>query len=120
MAQRTGVLVADAEPSIYLYTQTFRVPGDNSGAVMERRGFIALGQLEDYDQKVVFRHEQTLSKPKADRLNLLRATQSHFGQIFMLYSDPSAEIDACPAAERPADGRSSRRIRCAAPHVEGL
>ena len=89
-----GVLAADDEPSLYLYTQTFRVPGDHSGAVMERRGFIALGQLEDYDQKVVFRHEQTLSKPKADRLNLLRSTQTHFGQLFMLYSDPAAEIDA--------------------------
>jgi uncharacterized protein (DUF1015 family) len=89
-----GVLTSDTEPSIYVYTQAFRVPGDSSGAVMERRGFIALGQLEDYDQKVVFRHEQTLSKPKADRLNLLRATQTHFGQLFMLYSDPAAEIDA--------------------------
>jgi len=38
---------------------------------------------------VVFRHEQTLSKPKSDRLNLLRATRAHFGQIFMLYSDPA-------------------------------
>ena len=89
-----GVLTPDAEPSLYLYTQTFRVPSDSSGTLMERRGFIALGQVEDYDQKVVFRHEQTLSKPKADRLNLLRATQSHFGQIFMLYTDPAAEIDA--------------------------
>jgi uncharacterized protein (DUF1015 family) len=89
-----GVLSADDEPSLYLYTQTFRLPGDSSGAVLERRGFIALGQLEDYDQKVVFRHEQTLSKPKADRLNLLRSTQTHFGQLFMLYSDPAAEIDA--------------------------
>jgi uncharacterized protein (DUF1015 family) len=89
----SGVLTPDAEPSIYLYTQAFRVPGDGSGAVLERRGFIALGQVEDYDRHVVFRHEQTLSKPKADRLNLLRATQTHFGQIFMLYSDPTAEID---------------------------
>jgi uncharacterized protein (DUF1015 family) len=90
----SGVLAPDAEPSIYLYTQTFCVPGDSPGALLERRGFVALGQVEDYDQKVVFRHEQTLSKPKADRLNLLRATQTHFGQIFMLYSDPAAEIDA--------------------------
>ena len=89
-----GVLTPDDEPSIYLYTQTFQVPGDSCGTVLERRGIIALGQVEDYDQKVVFRHEQTLSKPKADRLNLLRATQSHFGQLFMLYSDPAAEIDA--------------------------
>ena len=89
-----GVLAAGCRTSLYLYTQTFRVPGDSSGAILERRGFIALGQVEDYDQQVVFRHEQTLSKPKADRLNLLRATQSHFGQIFMLYTDPAAEIDA--------------------------
>ncbi len=96
-----GVLTADDEPSLYLYTQTFRVPGDSSGAVLERRGFIALGQLEDYDQKVVFRHEQTLSKPKADRLNLLRSTQTHFGQLFMLYSDPSAEIDTALRQSAP-------------------
>ena len=89
-----GVLAPDAEPSIYLYTQTFRVPGQNSDALLERRGFIALGQVEDYDQQVVLRHEQTLSKPKADRLNLLRATHTHFGQIFMLYSDPATETDA--------------------------
>jgi uncharacterized protein (DUF1015 family) len=90
---REGVLVRDIEPSIYFYTQAFKVPGDRSEATVERRGFIALGQLEDYDRKVVFRHEQTLSKPKADRLNLLEATRAHFGQIFMLYSDPAAEIE---------------------------
>ncbi len=59
----------------------------------ERRGFIALGKLHDYSEKVVFRHEQTLSKPKSDRLNLLKATQAHFGQIFMLYSDPSGSVE---------------------------
>src|ERR1035437_7041601 len=88
-----GVLALDPEPSIYLYTQIFKIPGDASGATAERRSFIALGQVEDYDHKVVFRHEQTLSKPKADRLNLLRATQAHCGQIFMLYTDPAGEID---------------------------
>jgi uncharacterized protein (DUF1015 family) len=41
----------------------------------------------------VFRHEQTLAKPKADRLDLLRATRGHFGQIFMLYSG-SGNVDA--------------------------
>jgi uncharacterized protein (DUF1015 family) len=89
-----GVLVPDSTPSLYLYTQTFKVPGDASGATAERRGFIALGRVEDYDNKVVYRHEQTLSKPKADRLNLLRSTQAHCGQIFMLYSDPAGEVDS--------------------------
>ena len=97
------VLVCDSEPSIYLYTQTFRIPGDSSETQLERRGFIAAGQLEEYDQRVVFRHEQTLSKPKADRLNLLRATQSHFGQIFMLYSDSAGAVDSVLAQTRPPD-----------------
>ena len=59
----------------------------------ERRGFIALGRLHDYAERVVFRHEQTLSKPKSDRLNLLQATHAHFGQIFMLYSDPAGSVE---------------------------
>src|ERR1700690_263427 len=91
--QAEGALLRDDKPAIYLYTQEFKRPGDPSGATEERRGFIALGQVEDYDRKVVFRHEQTLTKPKADRLNLLRATQAHCEQIFMLYDDPANEID---------------------------
>jgi len=97
------VLVRDAEPSIYLYTQTFKVPGEPAETQLERRGFIAAGQLEEYDKKIVFRHEQTLSKPKADRLNLLRATRSHFGQIFMLYSDPAGAADSSLRQNRPPD-----------------
>jgi uncharacterized protein (DUF1015 family) len=97
------VLVRDAEPSIYLYTLAFNVPGDPAGTQFARRGFIAAGQLEEYANQVVFRHEQTLSKPKADRLNLLRATQCHFGQIFMLYSDPAGSIDSMLQQNRPPD-----------------
>ncbi|MBV8631560.1 MAG: DUF1015 domain-containing protein [Silvibacterium sp.] len=85
--RRSGILTQENEPCVFAYSQRFIVPG-TSGPTLERRGFIALGELYDYSQKVVFRHEQTLSKPKSDRLNLLRATRAHFGQIFMLYSDP--------------------------------
>jgi uncharacterized protein (DUF1015 family) len=88
----SGILKQDPEPGIYAYSQTFTVPGTRDLA--ERRGLIALGRLHDYADGVVFRHEQTLAKPRADRLNLLRATRAHFGQIFMLYSDPKDEIEA--------------------------
>jgi uncharacterized protein (DUF1015 family) len=97
--RQTGVLRQDPEPSIYRYSQTFRIPGDVPGGVpgsqtwAERRSFIALGRIEDYSAGVVFRHEQTLAKPKADRLDLLRASRAHFGQIFMLYSG-AGKIDA--------------------------
>jgi uncharacterized protein (DUF1015 family) len=99
--RRNGILLPDEEPSVYLYTQTFRVRGDAEEKTVERRGFIALGQLEDYENGVVFRHEQTLSKPKADRLNLLRATETHCGQIFMLYSDPAGEVEAILKPDMP-------------------
>jgi len=86
-----GVLVQEKDPCIFAYSQRFRVPG--SDETKERRGFIALGKLHDYADQVVFRHEQTLSKPKSDRLNLLKATRAHFGQIFMLYSDPAGTVE---------------------------
>jgi len=86
-----GILIHEKHPCVFAYAQRFRAPG--SDAVRERRGFIALGKLHDYAEQVVFRHEQTLSKPKSDRLNLLRATRAHFGQIFMLYSDPAASVE---------------------------
>jgi uncharacterized protein (DUF1015 family) len=97
--RQTGILRRDAEPSIYRYAQTFTLPGNLAGGVRgsevraERRGFIALGRIEEYSAGVVFRHEQTLAKPKADRLDLLRATRAHFGQIFMLYSG-AGKVDA--------------------------
>jgi uncharacterized protein (DUF1015 family) len=89
--RQTGILRPDREPSLYAYSQSFTVPG--TGARAERRGFIGLGRIEEYSAGVVFRHEQTLAKPKADRLDLLRATRAHFGQIFMLYSG-SGEVDS--------------------------
>ncbi len=86
-----GVLVQEKDPCIFAYSQSFKVPGTE--IVKERRGFIALGKLHDYAEQVVFRHEQTLSRPKSDRLNLLKATHAHFGQIFMLYSDPAGSVE---------------------------
>ena len=89
--RQTRILRQDSEPSLYLYSQTFAIPG--SQMLAERRSFIGLGRIEEYSAQVVFRHEQTLAKPKADRLDLLRATRAHFGQIFMLYSG-AGKVDA--------------------------
>jgi uncharacterized protein (DUF1015 family) len=90
--RRSGILVQEKDPCIYAYAQRYKVP-QSEGEVRERRAFIALGELSEYGQQVVFRHEQTLNKPKSDRLNLLRATRAHFGQIFMLYSDPALTVE---------------------------
>ncbi len=88
-----GVLKEEAEPALYGYAQTYTVPGgaaaDGAGTTRERRGFIALGQLHDYADHVVYRHEQTFPKHKSDRLALFKATRAYCEQIYMLYSDPT-------------------------------
>jgi uncharacterized protein (DUF1015 family) len=98
-----GILEQESAPGIYAYFQKFTAP--DSGQTLERKGFIALGAVEEYSAGVVHRHEQTLSGPKKDRLELLRHTRAHFGQIFMLYPDPTLAIDQIlddtAAASRP-------------------
>lgn len=86
-----GILKEESEPALYIYSQTYTVPG--TAEVRERRGFIALGQLHDYADKVVYRHEQTFPKHKSDRLALFKATRAYCEQIYMLYSDPESRID---------------------------
>ena len=108
--RQQGILRQDSLPSLYVYSQRFTVPGparegstkERSATELERRSFIALGRLENYSAGVVFRHEQTLAKPKADRLDLLRATSAHFGQIFMLYED-SGQIETLLATNADPD-----------------
>ncbi len=86
-----NIVVQDPVPSFYAYSQEYTSPG--TGEQRTRRGFIGAGKLEEYSAGVVFRHEHTLSGPKADRLELLRHTRTHTGQLFMLYSDPKKRVD---------------------------
>ncbi len=86
------VIQQDSAPAFYAYSQEYEVPG--MALRRTRRGFIGAGKLEDYSANVIFRHEHTLSGPKADRLELLRHTRTHTGQLFMLYSDAQRRVDA--------------------------
>jgi len=99
-----GILARDPKPALFAYFQEFTMP--DSGERLVRKGFIGLGAVEEYSAGVVYRHEQTLSGPKKDRLELLRHTHAHFGQLFMLYPDPAGEIDRLldEAAQAPPTG----------------
>ena len=88
---REGVIARDAAPGIYPYFQEYTVPGTNHRRT--RKGFIALGRLEDYSAGVVFPHERTLPGPRADRLELLRRTRTQTGLLFLLYPDPERTTD---------------------------
>jgi uncharacterized protein (DUF1015 family) len=85
--RKDHILAEESEPATYGYSQTYKVPGTSE--TRERRGFIALGHLYDYAEKVVYRHEQTFPKHKSDRLALFKATRAYCEQIYMLYSDPA-------------------------------
>jgi uncharacterized protein (DUF1015 family) len=87
-----GILARDPSPGVFPYFQEFTEP--DSGERLVRKGFIAVGAVEDYSAGVVHRHEQTLSGPKKDRLELLRHTHAQCEQIFMLYPDPAGAVDA--------------------------
>ena len=101
-----GVLAQETEPCLFAYSQRFTLPGTGpeTGKQVERRGLIALGAVSPYSEGVVFRHEQTHTRARRDRLDLLRATRAHFGQIFMLYSDPGRSVEALvfPSPGKPA------------------
>ncbi len=87
----SGILVQEPEPCLYAYYQTFQPP--ESQEEFTRKGLVGLGKVVDYSAREVYRHELTLTGPKQDRLQLLRALRAHPEQIFMLYSDPAGTVD---------------------------
>ena len=89
---RAGIVAQDPAASFYAYTQEYAVPGTSERQT--RRGFIGAGRLEEYSAGVIYRHEHTLSGPKADRLELLRHTRVSTGQLFLIYSDAQKRVDA--------------------------
>ena len=84
-----GVLTRSEENCIYVYEEDYSIKGEQK----KMRGFIALLKLEGYETGKVKRHEKTLSKPKEDRLKLMKNCNANFDQIFLLYSEPEKKID---------------------------
>lgn len=85
---RHEALIQDLKPSIYVYEQRFT----HLKKKYVRYGFIALLRLEDMGRGKIFPHEETLFRPKQDRLELLRATHCNFDCIFTLYADEKQKV----------------------------
>jgi uncharacterized protein (DUF1015 family) len=85
--RKSGVLTRDNAPSVYVYRQEFRV----GRRTYRRTGFLALDRLRPFGGKSggILPHEHTLAGPKADRLNVMKATNANLSAIFSLYSDRS-------------------------------
>ena len=97
------ILVSQRQPALYPYFQQYQPP-DRPGLRKMRKGFIGLTKLEEYSMGIVHRHEETHSGPKQDRLELLKSTRAHFGQLLVLYPDPAGEIERIldAATDHPA------------------
>ena len=75
-------------PSFYIYEQAF----DDHGTAKVRRGIVGILKTERYEDGNVIPHEETFSKVKADRLNLLRDMEAHLESIFGIFSGLSPEL----------------------------
>ena len=102
---KDGILLREGVPAYYVYHQTFPMP---SGKIITRKAFICAFELAGFEEGIVLPHEKTHAGPKIDRLNLTRATETYFGNIFMLYPDSENRIDAIfdQAINRPADSEA--------------
>jgi uncharacterized protein (DUF1015 family) len=96
---KTDILRQSKTPAIYVYEMEYPA----GSTTKKLRGLICLVRIEDYDSGIVKPHETTLSGPKTDRLNLLRACKASFSQIFSLFSDPQGKVSnvLAKSASRP-------------------
>lgn len=82
-----GIVAVDEKPALYIYSESFTVKGKEYSF----KGFICRVKLEEFSAGVVLPHEETLSKAKTDRFNLMCATGCNFSQVYSLYRDPKCE-----------------------------
>lgn len=78
-----GILIKEDKPAIYIYEEEFTAYGERKAI----KGIICRVKLEEFSKGIILPHEFTLSKAKEDRLNLMKATNCNFSQIYSLYMD---------------------------------
>ncbi len=87
--RRDRVIVRDPRPAFYRLSQTSTGP---DGVTRTRHGLLVALRLHEFSEGVVLPHEETFSKPVADRLALMRSTRMSFCSVFGLYDDPEGRV----------------------------
>jgi uncharacterized protein (DUF1015 family) len=81
-----GTLHKDLYPAVYVYEQTYRIPGSRRSRTQV--GFFGRLRLETFGPgSGVLPHERTLSAPKEDRYRLMKATSVNTSPIVGVYAD---------------------------------
>ncbi|MFP4668000.1 MAG: DUF1015 domain-containing protein [Desulfobacterales bacterium] len=86
---REGVLIRDETPGFYLTSVDFEL----EGKPVTRFGLIGAVRLEPFDSGIILPHEETFSKVKSERLELMKACHANFSHIFSVYSDKESILD---------------------------
>lgn len=81
--QAEGIVAREDCDALYIYEEEFTARGKRSSI----RGFVCRVKLEEFSKEVILPHEETLSKAKQDRFQLMDATMCNFSQIYSLYRD---------------------------------
>lgn len=82
------ILKCDEKPGIYIYEMCFDALGESYSV----KGYVSLVKLEEFSKGIILPHEETLSKAKEDRFNLMCATGCNFSQIYSLYMDEDNSV----------------------------
>jgi len=82
-----GILQIDRAPSFYLHDHHFEYSGEKK----VRRGLIACVKLGSWGSGI-YPHEETFSKAKSDRLQLMRACRANFSPLLSLYQGSERKI----------------------------
>jgi uncharacterized protein (DUF1015 family) len=101
--RRQGVLCTESRGAYYLSETEYSY----AGSTLRRRDLLAAVAVEPWSARVVLPHEHTMPGPKADRLELLRATHLNSSPIWLLYRDHLNALDEAwartPEAEPTVD-----------------
>ena len=87
--QKSGALIRETEPCLYLYQQRM-------GAHVQT-GLAAVCHIEDYERDIIKKHEKTRRDKEDDRTRLIGTLSADTGPVFLTYRDSEA-IDALTAA----------------------
>lgn len=85
----SGLLVHDKTPGLFVYSEKFSAGGKEHTVY----GVIGRVTLHEFSEHIILPHEETLTKAKQDRFELMKATCANISPIYALYSDASGITD---------------------------
>ncbi|MFH1067394.1 MAG: DUF1015 family protein [bacterium] len=86
--QKTGALVREKTPCVYVYRQIM--------GIHTQTGLAVACSVKDYEENLIKKHEKTRPDKEDDRTRLIDTIGAQTGPVFLTYHD-NAEVDALTA-----------------------